>query len=288
MISNIRFPNGKKKALLLSFDDGKFPDLKFSELLNKYGIKGTFNINSSAVHTDEETKYEDRDKVHSTLKLSELKKIHSMGHEIAIHGLTHASLWEITPTEAVNEVIEDRKNLERKLGTIVRGMAYANGDYNDEVISVVKNCGVCYSRTTKQTESITKTFPPKNWLAMPTTCKYSHPKLMEFAKEFTEREPYNYEGCFVFYVWGHSWELEKYNHWTMMENFFKLVGNRNDVWYATGIELYDYVKAFKSINKSAAGDLINNPSGIKLWFDVSGKTFSINPGETLNLSDQTL
>lgn len=42
----IMFPDGKKKALTLSYDDGVEQDRRLVEILNRYGIKATFNINS--------------------------------------------------------------------------------------------------------------------------------------------------------------------------------------------------------------------------------------------------
>ena len=39
--------NGKKKAITFSFDDGTIQDVRLIEILNKYGLKGTFNLNSS-------------------------------------------------------------------------------------------------------------------------------------------------------------------------------------------------------------------------------------------------
>ncbi len=41
-----------KKILTLSFDDGITQDERFIEILNKYAIKCTFNINSSLLGTD--------------------------------------------------------------------------------------------------------------------------------------------------------------------------------------------------------------------------------------------
>lgn len=38
---------GKNKALTLSFDDGVTQDIRLIEILDKYNLKGTFNINSS-------------------------------------------------------------------------------------------------------------------------------------------------------------------------------------------------------------------------------------------------
>ena len=39
------FPDAKQKALTLSYDDGVVQDIRLMEILNKNGIKATFNIN---------------------------------------------------------------------------------------------------------------------------------------------------------------------------------------------------------------------------------------------------
>ena len=38
--------NGKKKAITFSFDDGVTQDIRVIKILNQYGLKGTFNLNS--------------------------------------------------------------------------------------------------------------------------------------------------------------------------------------------------------------------------------------------------
>ena len=37
---------GKKKAVTFSFDDGVTQDIRLIEILNRYGLRGTFNLNS--------------------------------------------------------------------------------------------------------------------------------------------------------------------------------------------------------------------------------------------------
>ena len=39
------YPNGKPKAFNITYDDGIRQDVRFVALLNKYGLKGTFNLN---------------------------------------------------------------------------------------------------------------------------------------------------------------------------------------------------------------------------------------------------
>ena len=39
------FPEGKRKALTFSYDDGTIHDRRLAALLNEYGMNGTFNLN---------------------------------------------------------------------------------------------------------------------------------------------------------------------------------------------------------------------------------------------------
>ena len=41
----LRFPGGRDKAVTLSYDDGNRNDIKFSDIITKYGLKCTFNLN---------------------------------------------------------------------------------------------------------------------------------------------------------------------------------------------------------------------------------------------------
>ena len=40
----MRYPEGKAKALTFSYDDGVEQDIRFIEILDKNGLRGTFNI----------------------------------------------------------------------------------------------------------------------------------------------------------------------------------------------------------------------------------------------------
>ena len=42
----MRFPKGKAKALTLSYDDGVEQDIRLMDIMDKNGLKGTFNLNS--------------------------------------------------------------------------------------------------------------------------------------------------------------------------------------------------------------------------------------------------
>ena len=42
----MRFPEGREKALTFSYDDGVLADRKLIEIFDRYGLKGTFNLNN--------------------------------------------------------------------------------------------------------------------------------------------------------------------------------------------------------------------------------------------------
>lgn len=273
----MKFKDGKSKVLTLSYDDGVVQDMRFVEILNKYGIKGTFNINTGRYAPEDKV----REKLRGIMKLSEAKELFiNSGHEVAVHTFTHPWLEKLRADEIITQVIDDRKNIEKEYGKIARGMAYPYGTYNDEVIDVLDKCGICYSRTTKSTEKFEL---PKNWLELHPTCHHNNPNLMELAKRFVGGMPEKIVGVWMFYLWGHSYEFDDNDNWEMIENFAEYIGGRDDIWYATNIEIYDYVKAYENLQTSVDKRIIHNPSVIDVWFSHRGKIYCVEGGQTLYL-----
>ncbi len=272
----IRFPEGKKKVLTLSYDDGVVQDIRLINILNKHGIKATFNLNSACWLSEEA----ERERYYGRMKISEAKELYiNSGHEIAVHALTHPHLDKLSDTEVVYEIMEDRKNLERDFGGIVKGMAYPFGTFNDKVVDILEKCGICYSRTTVSTENFA--FPPKKWLELPATCHHNNPRLMELAENFVNEEP-RWGQVWMFYLWGHSYEFDNNNNWEVIEKFAEFIGGREDIWYATNMEVYEYNKAYESLVKSADGNVVYNPTNTTVWF-WANEEIELKPGETVAL-----
>lgn len=271
----MRLKDGKRKVLTLSYDDGVVQDKRLIELMDKYGIKGTFNINSGRYAPEDKI----RERYYGRMKLSEAKALYiNSGHEVAIHGFTHPFLEKLRPEQIVAEITEDRKNISKEYKTLARGMAYPYGTYNDEVIQCLKMCGVCYSRTTKSTE---KFVFPENWLELHPTCHHKNPRLMELAKDFAEGEIRFSTHNWMFYLWGHSYEFEVNDNWEIIEEFCEYIGNREDIWYATNIEIYDYIMAYNSLQTDMEEKIIHNPSAIDVWFMKNDIEYCVKSGETI-------
>lgn len=269
----MRFPGGRQRALTLSYDDGVEQDVQLIDIMKKYGLKGTFNLNSGT-YPPEGTVYP-AGQIHRRMPKEQVSGLYlANGMEVAVHGLTHPFLQDLPPVLCVQEVLKDRENLEAQFGCIVRGMAYPFGTYSDEVVQILNECGIAYARTVHSTRNFDI---PRDWLRMPATCHHNDPELMALAKRFTE--PFHWTTPQLFYLWGHSYEFEEKNNWNVMEEFAKFIGGREEIWYATNIEVYDYVQAWHRLIFSADGRRVYNPTATEVFYDDRGTAGSVKPGE---------
>ena len=85
----------------------------------------------------------------------------------------------------------------------------------------------------------------------------------------------------LFYIWGHSYEFDRNDNWDRIEEICEKLGGREDIWYATNIEIYECVEAYKRLVYSADGRRVYNPSVRSVWFDADGVTYEVRPGETI-------
>ena len=273
------FPEFRKKALTLSYDDGVIYDKRLLEIMSANGVKGTFNINSGNFATKEGSR---RMTVEEAVKLYT-----SYDCEVACHGVKHLSLGNVPSPIAVADVINDKINLENLFGKVIRGMAYANGHHDDNSVEILEKCGIAYSRTCISTEAFDV---PTDWLRLPATCHHKNPRLMQLIDAFLEDKEYNYFWTNanlpkLFYLWGHSYEFNDNDNWEIIENFCKKVGNREDVWYATNIEIYDYVKAYENLKFSANGKMVYNPSALDVYLNWYGEKVLAKAGQTTILPE---
>lgn len=222
------FPGGKRKALTLGYDDGVRQDERLIRLFRRYGLKGTFFINSGFLGRESVHRGVD----HSCPGPERLKAVYS-GFEVAMHTCTHIKMAEVSDTVLEREVAKDRMTLEGIVGYAVCGMAYPSGSYNRHVMEMLRRLGVRYARVTQETEDFG--FPDEllEWRA---TCRHTNPRWMEIAERFLEPET---EG--LFFVWGHSYEFDIHQNWHEMEEFCRRMSGRDDIWYASNGEVAQWI-----------------------------------------------
>jgi len=225
----------KRKAVTFSYDDGITQDVRLIELLNRYGLKCTFNLNSELLGKNAILRRWDQRISHYKLHPEDVKYVYE-GHEIAVHTLTHPRLPTLDTEEIVRQVEQDRLNLSELAGYEVVGMAYPGGGENndDRVAEIIRaHTGVKYSRTT----TCTGNFAPQQNLYRfnPSAYHLDFDKLMELGEAFLALQPTTPQ---IFYIWGHSYEMDyRPDHWTRLEEFFKLISNKNDIFYGTNREI---------------------------------------------------
>lgn len=261
------YPDFKPKAFTLSYDDGQNFDKKMVEMLNEYGVKCTFNLNSGHLHCPH---------VVSADEILELYK----GHEVACHTLTHPVIQHLTPASLSYQIVKDRENLEEILKKPVQGMAYPYGLDPDRIPqSILKQCGIHYSRTTVATHNFEI---PADFIRWNPTCHHSDAKLNELIEDFNaiEKSPW---WPALFYVWGHSYEFD--NKWDVLEDMLKKVSGKDDVWYATNGEIYDYIQSYYRLEHSVNGKYIKNPTTTDIFMSYNKELIKIPAGETITLGE---
>ena len=223
--------SGKMKAVTFSYDDGVTQDIRLIELLNKYGLKCTFNLNSEYLGNPGFLKQGYGRIAHYKVHPAHVKEVYE-GHEVAVHTLTHPNLTQQADEEVVRQVEQDRLNLSELVGYEVVGMAYPCGGVNndDRVARLIKNhTGVKYSRTITCTGNFD--LQDNLYRFNPTLYHLDFDKMMELGRKFVELKTDRPQ---VFYIWGHAYEMDyDSDNWNKLEAFFKLISGKDDIFYGT-------------------------------------------------------
>ncbi len=284
MYLQMRFPGGKPKAVTFSYDDGVAQDLRLAEIAEQYGIKCTFNINSALVS---ETPGGDK------TTWEQLKELIVRGHEAAVHGEYHLAPGSFSALTGLRDALNCRLQMERRLDMIVRGMAYPNSgitrftggtDY-ETVRRYLRDIGIAYARSLAGDNNAFML--PEDWYRWIPTAHHNNPHALDWAREFAGLRV---ENAYVdnryprlFYLWGHSYEFDRDGNWDRIEQLCEILGGREDVWYATNIEICDYVHAYRSLVFSADGTRVYNPTVTELCFETERGLCTVRPGETVSV-----
>ena len=259
------YPGGRFKALTMSYDDGRTYDRRLVEIFNRYGIKGTFHLNSGFLG----------DERHITPE--EVKTLYA-GHEVSCHTVTHPTIARCPLPEVAQEVLDDRKALEALCGYPVRGLSYPNGSLSKEIEALLPACGIRYSRVVGSSDSFALPENPMRWQA---TCHHNH-RLMELGEQFLDLFKRQY--LYLMYVWGHSYEFNDKNNWELIEEFCRMMGGKDDIWYCTNIQFIDYMEDAARLQFAADNSFVRNPNAQDIWIAVNDQEpVAIPAGELVRL-----
>ena len=227
--------NGKLKAVTFSFDDAVLQDKRVIDILNKYNLKATFNLNSAFLGFKDEYVANGKTIRRDKFLPTEVKDMYAK-HEVAVHTMSHAFLPHLADDTVTWQVEQDRKNLSELVGYEVVGMAYPCGGQNndDRVAAVIKNTtGVKYARTTVSTYNFDE---QENLFRFNPTVYYVEvEKMFELAEKFINLKADKPQ---IFYSWGHTYELDAgVIDWEKFEELCKLISNKEDIFYGTNTEV---------------------------------------------------
>jgi peptidoglycan/xylan/chitin deacetylase (PgdA/CDA1 family) len=225
-----------------SWDDGHVLDLKLADLLQKYGLKGTFYI------APEDREFTPTDRLTPN-------QIHALAQnfEVGAHTVTHPRLTQVPDAEAEREIRESKSLLETITGRPVTSFCYPAGAYSSGHVQMVKNAGFAYARTVERFKFALGSQP----LTTPTSIHaYRHWSDLGRIAGFAHANPWltlryllNWDllaiAMFertlrrggVFHIWGHSWEIDRNGDWSRLERVFKHISGHPSMRYVTNGEL---------------------------------------------------
>lgn len=191
----------------ISVDDGHVLDAKVASMLNDHGLRGTFYIPYLSAEISSE----------QILLIAE-------NHDIGGHTMTHPSdLKQLSDDDLRFEVETCRQSLQDFTGQPINSFCYPRGRYDERVIQAVMDAGYTNARTTKightkleypTSASLYERYTTVHLYQRP---EYDDIPVGEYAQQKLSEAISNGEGGY-FHLWMHSWEVERDNHWQLLDN----------------------------------------------------------------------
>lgn len=266
-MKNIRFlyPGWKNGAVTFGFDDNRVQDRRLVALFNQYGLKGTFNLNTATLSSDDSL----------FIRREEVKDLYA-GHEVASHSVTHANLlevWGLDPEKCRWEILHDREELAALSGQEICGFVFPYGEFSAELVELVRDFGFIYTRC-----GTGAGFTPPADLLYWIPAAHQNEDL----RPYTERFLACGDELRVLVVWGHSFEFDwGKGHWDDFEVFCRNISGRDDMYCATMRDICKYWIACRALDRNA--DTLQNDSALELYLDLDGEKVLLPAGGTLSL-----
>jgi hypothetical protein len=183
--------------------------------------------------------------------------------EIGSHTLTHPDLTKLSKKQALRELVEAKKKLEDIVGEQVVSFCYPAGKFNPMVRSWVIEAEYKLARTTLAFR-ISRKFDS---FCMPVSFQFfPHTRITSTRhalKEGNLRGLINWcrlwkmesnliqllellltsiqKNGGILHIWGHSWEIEKFHLWGLLEEALRRIANLPEVLYLTNSQILDVV-----------------------------------------------
>ena len=248
-----------KKYFTLSYDDGLEQDKQTIVLMKKYGIRGTFNLNSALLGEKSNIEYTGtigfknvdpsivkkgliKTAPANRIPADEIRQVYE-GFELATHGAHHLNMRKLGKEETETEILKDREALAQYTDLPVVGHAFPFGSKSPALREVLKNNGFLYARALGSTKGKgeDRFAFPENQLDFAPTCWHIDKNIKELFEEFLSITPT--KGDILFYMWGHGYEfdfdvMKKREIIKTMEWMFDRVANDDAIISCTNAEAF--------------------------------------------------
>lgn len=271
------YPGGKSKAFNISYDDGVVQDIRFVQLLNRYGLKGTFNLNYGLMRSRFTWQHESGMMV-QRLEEHQVKELYQ-GHEVASHTYSHTYLDHADEMQILQEMGADKFFLERLMGREVAGYATPFYFYSDQMAACARYCGFVYARISEESNDYSIPRDPYHWRG---SKFHWDADLESFVEGFLETK----QEMALCQLVGHSYDLDVMNLWDRIEAILRMVSHHPEVWPATHLEIARYVQCMNRVEIQS--NYVYNPGGVDLWFRVHGQCICVAPGHRYDFKEEKL
>lgn len=260
------------RYITTSWDDGYPADHRLAELLQKYNLQGTFYIPRA---NDE----------YEVMPESEILQL-ARHFEVGGHTLNHVSIDNTSESLFKEEILGCYQWLEELLGEKPVSFCFPRGIYNQPAVDFAFETGFKVIRTT---ELLNPGYGYPNGVIPTTVQVYPHAKLTYF-KHLLKRFKFKSLAIYVrsgihsnlmhivdyylehvrdqggvFHLWGHSWEIEKYELWKDLERIFKLIAHEKSFQYIPNQELEHVTPSELSVVKSLVPSWGGGQRASKKW-----------------------
>jgi peptidoglycan-N-acetylglucosamine deacetylase len=222
----------KNAIITTSWDDGHPLDFRLMKLLKNNKIPGTFYIPLN----NQENPVMDKESI------KELSK----NFEIGGHTLNHKILTQLNDEEIHYEISKGKEELEKICGEI-HSFAYPRGQYNKKIMSEVSNVGFQGARTAElfhtkindlfeyhpTIQAVNRTILSKGKQLIKSDSQSMMLYLLkhgivknnwyQIAKNSLD---YVLKHGGIWHLWGHSWEINHYNDWNLLNSILQYAYTR--------------------------------------------------------------
>lgn len=270
----LRFPGGREKALSFTFDDGTVEDRRLSEKIGALGLRATFNINSGWFELV--LPYNKRMSAEETVEVLDRDFI-----EIACHGSKHVDPSRVDAPTFLWDALKDRNALEHLFGRPITGFAYPQGAYSPGVMRDMERAGFEYARALGFFGDFRL---PGDLFELHATCGLLGGNCDGIVERFVDLKCGDWiwggdtDGQFL-NIFCHSYDIgDDEAKWQSAFGRLERLSGRDDIWYATNIEIVRYIKAYRSLVFSLEHDFVYNPSAMPVWIYREGGVARLDPG----------